>query len=247
MQMLTARCFLLASILSLCGYASAQGFATQLRQFEASESEYKQLKAAVENAQKAVSERQKEARSSGWGIFGSYFQMKTEKRRGQTVLVLDEEKITDAKSKLESDRDAIAKAEAGVGNALAGLAAREKELKDYLAGAKDLPQMRDALEASIRRASLSDKFRDLKSDIRDTNYILDRVSDALDQQMIGVYMRDKMHQMLNSNAMCSAVSKCEGGMRKNPAEDVKFSDMDEIFGNKAGGVSATERKRSGTP
>lgn len=55
---------------------------------------------------------------------------------------------------------------------------------------------------------------------------LDKIARAMDQSVLGLYMRDRMAGLLNSKAMCSAVAQCP-----NPRE-IKGTDLNEAFSGK---------------
>lgn len=245
---------LLLSILAFSTLGStvyAQDFAGNLKAADtALKNADSRLKDAKEKHQSSIEKYNQGISDRNTSLFNrvrSFFKLTAGKGEysGSPAIVPDYSESESTKTKLDQDREYLTKLKAELGAAKSDLDSAGKELLEAQKKADTLKKQQDVLERVLQKASLSDKFSELKSEIQDTNYILDKVSMQLDQQLIGVYLQDKMHQLLNSNALCSAVNQCEAGKRKNSATDIKFSQMTEIFGNSPAPIRELNRTRAG--
>lgn len=81
----------------------------------------------------------------------------------------------------------------------------------------------DNLEADIRKANVSAKLQELKSDIKDAELKYAILENTYNQGLIGDFLRMKMEGLLRDKAFCEATKACASGEKTQPDLKPLFS------------------------
>lgn len=74
----------------------------------------------------------------------------------------------------------------------------------------------DNLEADIKKANVSAKLKDIKSDIKDAELKYAILENTYNQGLIGDFLRMKMEGLLRDKAFCEATKACANGEKTKP-------------------------------
>ncbi len=66
-------------------------------------------------------------------------------------------------------------------------------------------------EGTLKMVGLQTRFENLDHSILSTNHMVEVISRKYDQSLVGVYMRDKIQALLDSDVLCAMVKKAAGG------------------------------------
>lgn len=120
--------------------------------------------------------------------------------------------IVDAKKKAEDEAKEIATLEAEIARGEEAIPAWRKQANEANRNIGNLTadQQRQQNTFNYLLNNLGMTMNTVKLDLLDTNRMLDDIRNKYDQTVLGIYLRDKMGQLLGSKSFCDAARSCGG-------------------------------------
>jgi chromosome segregation ATPase len=197
------------------------------------EADLKAARAKVEDQERSLGRTQKEAadnpnnsvHDSALGRFADW-------ALGPAITQADRKRLEESRAemeRLEGQRNAVLRQRDA-----AIIALGNTRIARNGAQAK-LNTLEGKFEDTLKMVGLQTRFENLDHSIITTNHMIEVISRKYDQSLVGVYMRDKIQALLDSDALCSMVKKAAGGTcgKTDPSK------LDSIFKGTAHKTAAT--------